>query len=116
MSFELALYLINILQNVDALLCSLGVVIGFIGLMVLGESSRAREDKESLTKTAKHLLVTAIALFTLSTMIPSEKTMYMILGSKITKNVISNPEVQKISDKVLTILNQKLDELVKERK
>jgi hypothetical protein len=57
------------------------------------------------------LIVFPIALF-LPVLVPSEKTAYTMVGAYAAQKVAENPEVKNISGKVITIINQKLDQIV----
>lgn len=62
-------------------------------------------------KTAFKILLTCTILLTL---LPSQKTAYMMVGAYATQKIAENDKVQETGGKVLTIINQKLDEYVDE--
>lgn len=47
---------------------------------------------------------------------PSEKTMYLMLSAKVMKEVVVNDQVSGIGTKSLKLLEQKLDEMIGEKK
>lgn len=47
-------------------------------------------------------------------LLPSEKTAYVMVGAYTAQKVAENPEVQKLSGKVLTIIENKLDSYIDE--
>jgi hypothetical protein len=62
----------------------------------------------------KYSLITlSFAAFVLI-FIPSEKTAYMMVGAYATQKIAENDKVQETGQKILTIINQKLDSYVEE--
>jgi hypothetical protein len=62
----------------------------------------------------KYSLITLACVAFLSIFIPSEKTAYIMVGAYATQKVAENEKVQETGQKVLTIINQKLDSYVEE--
>lgn len=58
---------------------------------------------------------TAILLILISILIPSKQTIYTIAAVKYGEQVIKTPEAREVGEKVYKILNQKLDEVLKEK-
>ena len=56
--------------------------------------------------------VFAIACFLMIT-IPSEKTAYMMVGAYAVQKVAQDPRTAETSDKVIKLINKKLDEFIK---
>lgn len=65
-------------------------------------------------KHIKSTFIVFIVSLTLQTFLPSEKTAYMMVGAYATQKIAENEKVQETGSKVLTIINQKLDEYVDE--
>lgn len=63
---------------------------------------------------AKTTFIVFVSSATLLTFLPSEKTAYLMVGAYATQKIAENDKVQETGGKVLTIINQKLDEYVDE--
>ena len=106
---------------------TIACVMAFIGVGVYKMSECSVEswdgDKVSEKKRAKAawadkflgrtVIVFLIAVF-IHVAIPSEKTMYMMVGAYATQKIAENDKVQQTGQKVLTIIEQKLDTYVDE--
>lgn len=97
------IYLISVLGNVKiisivALVLSISIILGAL---------------EREFKLKKRIVVCAVVFFIslISVVaIPNEKTMYLIYGEHLAKQVASSDEGKVILDKMLKIINNKLDE------
>jgi hypothetical protein len=58
----------------------------------------------------------AAMFFVVASFLPSEKTSYLMAAGKVSQDIITAPETKEVGVKILKILNQKLDEQVKEEK
>ena len=112
MSLELFLYLVSVLGNVSCAcqlvvwLGVLGVVVGaFVSAMIWDTCGRESLDnfKEKRNKLVKVVVPIMSIAFALSILIPSKKTMYAIGFSHYAKQT-------QISQKLMDLLNQKLDD------
>ena len=74
------------------------------------------EDKETVRMVGlwKKLAITAAILSLLAVFTPDEKTMYMMAGAYGTQKVIESPQGKQMADKIMTIVNAKVDEYVDE--
>lgn len=58
---------------------------------------------------------TSVVLFLLSTLLfialPTNQTLYLMMGAKTAEEVVTNPSVQKIGAKVMAIVDKKLSEM-----
>lgn len=104
MSIELMIYLANILPNLGALFR----VLSLIGLVVLFVVTMycALEGEKLKVKWYHIGIVAMLAL--VGTIIPSERTIYMMAGASIGKDLIAS----ETGVKVQKLLNSKLDELI----
>lgn len=97
------IYLISVLGNIKTFSIVALVLTTTALLMAL----------EHKVKSTKRLAV-CVAIFFMSltsvTLIPEEKTMYLIYGEHLAKQVASSDEGKVILDKMLKIINNKLDE------
>jgi hypothetical protein len=106
---------------------TIACVMAFIGVGVYRMAECSVEswdgDKVSEKKRAqaawadkfmgRTVIVFLIAVF-IHVAIPSEKTMYMMVGAYATQKIAENDKVQQTGQKVLTIIEQKLDTYVDE--
>jgi hypothetical protein len=102
-------------------------ICAIIGLMVYRGAECSQEDYYNEAKNKKQaekaewamgrvifalkVLIPSLALITF---LPSPKTAYMMVGAYAAQKVSENGKVQETGGKVLTIINQKLDEYVDE--
>lgn len=75
---------------------------------------RKLDDRVPLEKWIKRLFgILGLTVFLIVT-IPSEKTAYMMVGAYAAQKIAENDKVQETGQKVLTIINHKLDSYVDE--
>lgn len=77
-----------------------------------GDEERTPEKLLALSKNTKRFATLAVTLFCLVFFIPSERTMYVMAGAYAAQQVAENPNVQRLSGKVLTVIEGKLDEII----
>jgi len=80
-------------------------------------SSFNNENLAVLVQTKKSIVRfggTALLLAFLTVLIPSEKTMYVMVGAYAAQKISQAPETKVISEKVLKVIEQKLDEQINE--
>lgn len=114
MNITLTFYLIDILGGLSVISCLFWILalITLVILVVVYLSDEFHVD--NLQKYLRYIKITlSIFIVELITflLIPSQKTMYLMASSEIAKEIVANPGVKKISDKILTIVNSELDEL-----
>ena len=123
MDLTMALYLIDVLSTLKsitgflfAVLIAAFIITGIIYLCTT--SVHDKKDHEVATKAGKIIIVLLFIFGVPSILIPTTATMYTMAGSYAVGKVLENPKVQVIQDKVLDIINNKLDELstTKEKK
>ncbi|MFA2923365.1 hypothetical protein [Acinetobacter pittii] len=69
------------------------------------------ERKKKAVKSGKILAPICLGFFLASTLIPNEKTIYLMAGAYATEQIASNERVQKIGSDVLEVIENKLTEL-----
>ena len=72
------------------------------------------ENRAAGEKLMKRGLITLVVLLVIQIFIPSQKTAYTMVGAYAAQKVVENKGVQDTSDKVMTIINQKLDKYIDE--
>lgn len=112
MSLSLMIYLASIADNV---ITCCRILFGCAAITIFFAWGMSDSFDDATKKTAKKFfkIGSAILLFVipLSLFCPDQKTIYLIAAESAGEHIAANPTVQKIEDKMLTILNQKLDEL-----
>lgn len=112
MSLELLIYLAGFTEKLGFLFFFSGV------LLLVGSVIAFLARAEDILKTFRLPIgCLALAFFSFLTvvMIPSEKTIYSIAAIKMGKEISKNEKVIETSDKIYKLLNQKLDEVLKEK-
>lgn len=108
------LYLVNTVENLHwffFLITIISLVI-FVGTLIGGtEASNGFPWKAWRRWFYGSGALCAIAMF-LSIITPSEKTMYLMLGSEAAQEIANNPAVKEVGGRLLKVVNKKLDELM----
>lgn len=111
MNIELFLYLIDILNGIRLVLYIALIFSTIIYILHVFFSSHKEDNRESLKKTLKYgnkIKWYYIIMLIFYLLIPSQKTMYLMMGSHYLKN-------SQIPSKVEMVLNKKLDEYLIEK-
>ena len=120
MELSLLVYLISVLNNLTPALGFLTVVglliTGFFGIgFFIARTDGAKESTLALVKKVFTiaLSVACVSGF-LNIILPSEKTAYVMLGAYATQKVAEDPRTQELGNKVLKIVNSKMDSYIEE--
>lgn len=129
MDLALLVYGISVLGNISPVLGMLLftsffvfviiLIYRFAGLSIESWDSqttvkRKMDAQPAVEKWAKRIFAIFAVSTVLMILIPSEKTAYMMVGAYATQKIAENDKVQQTGQKVLTIINQKLDSYVDE--
>ncbi len=120
MSAALIIYLADIAQGVGIFLFFIMIVslLATVIALAFWKETYGETDKEDHEKS-KWFLRRSFAVFLLASMlgimIPSKSTIYLIAGAKISQDIITAPETKEIGNKLLKVINSKLDEQLKEK-
>jgi hypothetical protein len=116
------LYLVDVASELDgffqftAILCIIaGLILAFIFFVLINEDA-GDEGWALWRKAAKLTAIIGTSGFLLAAIIPSEKSLYLMLGAKTTQDIIANPKVQETGGKVLDLINKKLEEFAEPKK
>ena len=118
-------YWMNVLGNLSGLLLFISLSAVTILLMAGGFyfvevgsrfSDYEKESQERFVYWWKRGGVACVILGLATIFTPDEKTMYMMVGAYATQKVIESPEAKQMADKIMTIVNAKVDEYVEEAK
>lgn len=111
MELALLVWVISTLKPITILLAISGVILIFVflGMMVdYANGHRLKTRWYWITGTA------AAVLITLSAIIPSERTAYLMVGAYAAQKIAEDPKVQQISSKVLKAIELKIDGYIEE--
>lgn len=113
MSLELLIYLADVSENVGTLALVFAVICTFASVALFGATM------DETIKTWKYFLWSFTATFFLCLtflVAPTKETIYSIAAIKMGREISKNEKVLETSDKIYKILNQKLDEILDEKK
>lgn len=102
----LYLYLVDVISNIPIALISvlvIAIILVFFGLI--------QWEHEGETIILKIGAIMAVINIFVLVLIPSKKTMYMMMAVETGNKIIQQPEIKELLNKTLTIINHKLDEL-----
>lgn len=111
MALAFLVYLAGVLTAFDKYL--FGVVF-LLAVLTVITTLYSCIDNGTLHKNSKHFLIAVLVVSFIRILIPSERTMYVMAGAYAAQSIAENPNVQRISGKVITIIDQKLAGLVDE--
>ncbi len=132
MTLALIVYLIYSISAIHLFL-KIGLFITIITLFVTSCIRLAREDyfwhlnpdgtlkdevisfRKMIDNSIKYSFVTAIVMSIFITIIPSERTAWMMVGAYTGQKIAENEKVQQLSGKVVTIIENKLDDYINEQ-
>lgn len=117
MDLAILVYVISVLPQLKTMLWLLGGVAGIllvIHIICYIDFSPTAEAEASSVKRIKVYATTILLLAFTQILIPTEKTAYTMVGAYAAQQVAENPRVQKMSEKVLKIIDSKLDTYVEE--
>ena len=113
---ELALLVYGV-SLLDGLLNFLGLVAvaAITGVLVSGIAYAEVPGGTSGPKMwLKRCVVTLFAVGFISALIPNQRTAYIMVAAYATQKIAQTPEARVTGDKVLTLINSKLDQLIQE--
>lgn len=115
MSLSAMLYWIDVLENIQSVLLTcfiFSIIISFIvGFVTIMHYDQQHKGYEQALYVFKFAVVSSIMIGTVMSFIPRKQTMYLMIGVGAAQDIVNNPKVQEVGGKVLSIINQKLDEL-----
>lgn len=135
MELALLIYVINMLPSLDDSLSFLisisllvSIILGLIFLVNLDERYESETNKEVQRKYVKisglwfkRFIIASFIMVGFKVFIPSERTAYMMVAGYISQSIAQSEQMGKvlsesgkISNKILTIINNKLDTYVDE--
>lgn len=114
MTLAFVVYLISISEKISHFLTGVtafsmfgAFVVAFIGGLII---------EKLPIKSVISLIVLAALSALLNSLIPTEKQGYAIAAAYATQTIAESPQAQEIGGKLLTVINQKLDNAIEEGK
>lgn len=81
-------------------------------ILLIASVATSLEDQNPLKNAySKPLIICALICLTISTLLPNQKTVYILAGSYI---VLNSEKVQEIGDKTLTLIDTKLQTIIEQ--
>lgn len=129
MELALLVYAIEVfskLPNLFVISIIISLIVSFILTMIIcaewcdldydsPEKRKVNEEKrKNAWKWVKIFMSIAVFLALLVTLIPSKKTMYVMVGAYAAQKVSEDPDVKRLSGKALQIIEGKMDEYITE--
>ena len=74
------------------------------------------QSRKTIARCAKWSVAVALTTSSLLVLLPSERTAYLMVGAYATQKIAEDPKVQETGNKVLQVINQKLDEVLEQGK
>jgi len=121
MTVPLIIYLVEVLDKISSalvfifILSSIGAVIAFATWSFNGDMSKYGDEYKTKAASAKKILKSIVIVMCvtaiLDIIIPSKKTIYLMIGGYAAESIYESPEAEAFGNKVLNIVNNKLDEL-----
>ena len=98
------------------LVASLICIVAFSDDWYLSEQKRLRmlESRKVAIKYATRSVIAIIVISSISVLVPSEKTMYVMVGAYAAQKVYESPASEKIAEKTLKVIETKLDSYINE--
>ena len=132
MTLALIVYLIYSISAIHIFL-KIGLLISVLTIIVTSAIRLAREDyswhfkrdgtlkdevksfRNMIDKSIKYSSIITIILSVFIVVIPSERTAWMMVGAYTGQKIAENEKVQQLSGKVVTIIENKLDDYINEQ-
>lgn len=115
MELALLVYAVSLLDSLHTLvvfICGISTVIAIVSGICLIETYN--NSKPSNIKWLKRGCIVGASAAVIGTFIPSERTAYIMVAAYAAQKVAESPEVRDTGDRVLTLINSKLDQLILE--
>jgi len=116
MSLTTTLYVIELLCNLTGVLVPIFVV-GIVTLLLLVAVYVFTDPNDSIQedgRISKFIKINVLILLLCSiplVLIPSKQSMRLMVASSVVSDLSKDPKIQQVSDKILDVINKKLDNL-----
>jgi len=121
MTVPLIIYFVEVLDKISCaltfifIIAFLGAIVSLIVWSFNADMSKFGNDYATKAASAKKMLKGIVIVMCvtgiLDIIIPSKKTIYLMIGGYAAESIYESPEAKAFGNKVLNIVNNKLDEL-----
>lgn len=115
MNLTMWLYLVDVVGNLRVYF-AIGAMAG--GVLLVGTliaSSESIENQHAIPKTWYRWFYSTLSLLIISSfmsiVLPTTKTLYLMVGVKAAEEIANNPAIQKIGSHIMLIIDEKLNAL-----
>lgn len=113
MSISLLIYLASVSGNLGTTMS----VIGFVGLFIVIATKGAaflatQMDESPVPKIPSWPLWMFGAMVFIASFLPNKETIYMMAGAAIVEDIAESPEAARIGDRLIILLESKLDQAI----
>jgi hypothetical protein len=106
-----AMWIIYLADVSGSLQIFLGLIGGIVGFVLFMFSALCEWKFDEMKKfKAGTMLAGALIATLISVLMPDKQTIYMMAAAKVGQDIVQAPETKEIGDKVLKLINQKLDD------
>ena len=117
MELAILVYGVSLLEGLKGFLVLLGLLFGAI-VIIAAICNIEMPDVDTDTAPAKRWLKRGVISLVLvcftSVFIPSERTAYIMVAAYATQKIAQAPESRETGEKILTLINSKLDQIILE--
>jgi chromate transport protein ChrA len=117
MNLALLVYAVSLLSKfggvADFLIAASSAML-IILVVITSDILDAEEWWSKFRRFVKPLATIIVVSLIVRVILPSEKTAYMMIGAYTAQKLAADPRTGEVGDKVLTIINQKLDSYITE--
>jgi hypothetical protein len=121
MSIPLIIYLVEVLDKISCaltfifIIAVIGAVIAFATWSFNEDMSNYGNDYATKATSSKKILKSIVIVMCvtgiLDIIIPSKKTIYLMIGGHAAESIYESPEAKQFGNRLINIVNNKLDEL-----
>jgi hypothetical protein len=116
MSLTTTLYVIELLCNLVGVLVpifvvSIGTLLLLVAVYVFTDPNDRIQEDGRISKLIKLNVLILSLCSILLVLIPSKQSMQLMVTSSVVSDLSKDPKIQQVSDKILDVINKKLDNL-----
>ena len=121
MSIPLIIYLVEVLDKISCALTFIFIIafLGAIASLIVWsfnvDMSKFGKDYATKAASAKKMLKGIVIVICvtgiLNIIIPSKQTIYLMIGGHVAESIYESPEAKQFGNRLINIVNNKLDEL-----
>jgi len=118
MNYAMLIYWASVLDGVKGsfigivILCAIGFIMTGIGSLVVSFEYDSLNNAKKPMAWCRNFAIGMFAALIANSFIPSERTMYLMMGAQLVQDVARNPRVQNVGDRVIALVEHKLDQAI----